>query len=656
MLSLSKDGLLRPSLSRGRWEWDEEKIVSQKLPDDVAEFLKRSIGKPPEDVKSSLRILSCFGASLSSALVKTLERALDRTLVDSLDVAVVEALLDKTDDRYRFSHDRIQEAAYNMIDILDRCECHFTYGMTLAPLAAGEEDDGILRLLTAATGDSILLIAVNQLNLAGPEAVQDESQYTIVANLNLRAGKKAIEMSGFEAAYSYFDHGISFLRKNHWKEHYTLSLELFNFAAKCALTNGDINSLTLLSQQVLRMARSFEDTLHVRYNTMCALAFSSDLPKSILTGFDVLSKLGIEVRGHGSRGVEACVEETKALLLAYTDDEILNTRRMTDPTMIMAMKFIGKLVTGMTQIMPETAPFVTQRIIQLSLAHGMSPVSPIGFVHLGSYMAKLGDISGGYNYVKLARSLLDKVGSRESAGEVICFGTQVVAYVEPLQAALEYHNKGYAVAMASGDVFLAAVNFMLNVGNSVCAGVNLQTMREKCDEAIKFFEERKQVIFLVQTHCVQRSLFKLIGTDEEPKYVSAEEQNIFATNNSVMTSYYYQKAYISFTFRSFDDTKENIEKYLACIGNTWANMFFAHAYQGFYVGLISFWLARKSREEPQWHERGNKSKLALKKWAESSMWTFENKWYLLEAEESFCNNDLACKIAACKILLSSAAI
>jgi hypothetical protein len=130
----------------------------------------------------------------------------------------------------------------------------------------------------------------------------------------------------------------------------------------------------------------------------------------------------------------------------------------------------------------------------------------------------------------------------------------------------------------------------------------------------------------------------LIGTYAEPKHVSADEQDILATNNSVMTSDYYQKAYISFMFRSYDDTKENIEKYLGCVGNTWANLLFAHAVHAFYTGLISFWVARKSREQ-QWYHRGKESKLALKRWAESSKWTFENKWCLLEAEESFCNND-----------------
>ena len=143
---------------------------------------------------------------------------------------------------------------------------------------------------------------------------------------------------------------------------------------------------------------------------------------------------------------------------------------------------------------------------------------------------------------------------------------------------------------------------------------------------------------MVQTQQFQRTASKLIGTDEEQKYVP-QGHDILATNNSVRISYYYSRAYTSFMYRSYDGTKENMEKYLTCIGDIWVNLFFAHALQAFYIGLISFWLARKSREEQHWYQRGNNSKLALKRWAESSQWTFEDKWLLLEAEESFCNND-----------------
>jgi hypothetical protein len=313
---------------------------------------------------------------------------------------------------------------------------------------------------------------------------------------------------------------------------------------------------------------------------------------------------------------------------------------MTDPNMIIAMKFLRLLEVGMTQIVPKSVPYVTQRIIQLSLLYGMSPVSPIGFVYFGSYIAKLGDINRGYQYVQLALSLLGKVGSRENAGEVICIGTQVRTYLEPLQAALEHHNEGYAAAMTSGDISQATINTFCLDFLRFCAGVNLHIVRDKYAESQRTMEERKQVLFTIYSEQNQRSISKLIGAGEEPKYVSAEEQSILATNSAIFRAYAYQNAYISFMFRSYDDTKHFTEKFFACTSNAaWANLFFTEAVHAFYIGLISFWLARQSRDEQHWYERGKASKTALKKWAESCKWNFENKWYLLNAEESFCDND-----------------
>jgi hypothetical protein len=204
---------------------------------------------------------------------------------------------------------------------------------------------------------------------------------------------------------------------------------------------------------------------------------------------------------------------------------------------------------------------------------------------------------------------------------------------------LEYHHEGYAAAMASGDSSLAVVNMFALNASSFFAGTNLQRMEGLCDNTVELCEQRQQSIFMVQAQQVQRTVSKLIGKGEEPQY-SSEGRDILASNSSVLRSYHYQTAYVSFIFRSYDDTIENIEKYFDLQQTTWGNLFLAHAIHAFHTGLISFWVARKSKElRQQWYDRGNQSKLALRRWAESSQWTFENKWYLLEAEESFCNND-----------------
>ena len=197
--------------------------------------------------------------------------------------------------------------------------------------------------------------------------------------------------------------------------------------------------------------------------------------------------------------------------------------------------------------------------------------------------------------MKLALSLLDKVGSRENAGEVILICTQVKLYVEPLQAALEYHHEGYTAAMVSGDSSLAVINLFSYDTSNFYAGTNLQKMH-KMYTNIQFSEQRKQLIFMVQSQLVQRTVSKLIGTVEESKY-SSERQDILAWNCSVVRSHHYQTAYVSFIFRSYDDAFENIEKFIALQDTTWGNLpFIASILVSSHYGWQE---SRRSRNGPE---------------------------------------------------------
>ncbi|KAL7550378.1 hypothetical protein ACHAWF_013621, partial [Thalassiosira exigua] len=165
----------------------------------------------PRGIQSSLCVLSCFGSNRTQHdIVQALETKLDLPLIQQLEVAVAEGLLNKTDECYIFSHDKIQEAAYPMIKPEDRHLNRFKYGITLAP----------------------------HLNIGGPAVTHDAKAGLAIANLNLLAGRRAMEKSDYSSAHSFFGHGISFLRKNQWREHYDLSLQLFDLAAECAFVSS----------------------------------------------------------------------------------------------------------------------------------------------------------------------------------------------------------------------------------------------------------------------------------------------------------------------------------------------------------------------------------------------------------------------------------
>ena len=103
------------------------------------------------------------------------------------------------------------------------------------------------------------------------------------------------------------------MREHHWGEHYDLSLELFELTAKCALSNGDHKRVSLLFEQVLEVAHSFEDKLEITYTYVRSLLTSSCLGEALTKGLYVLNELGIVLSGD----LDALLMETKAMLAEY---------------------------------------------------------------------------------------------------------------------------------------------------------------------------------------------------------------------------------------------------------------------------------------------------------------------------------------------------
>eukprot|EP00957_Ditylum_brightwellii_P073279 5570064-Ditylum_brightwellii.AAC.1 len=75
-----------------------------------------------------------------------------------------------------------------------------------------------------------MFTAVDQCN-RGKHFIKEEAERISLAELNLQAGEKAISTASFSTAALYLNSGIRLLQPEHWKDHYTLCLNLYH---KCA--------------------------------------------------------------------------------------------------------------------------------------------------------------------------------------------------------------------------------------------------------------------------------------------------------------------------------------------------------------------------------------------------------------------------------------
>eukprot|EP00956_Cyclotella_meneghiniana_P019312 scaffold32998_cov63-Cyclotella_meneghiniana.AAC.1 len=83
---------------------------------------------------------------------------------------------------------------------------------------------------------------------------------------------------------------------------------------------------------------------------------------------------------------------------------------MTDPMMLMVMRFLSRIQVIAYHVKPLMNPSLIVKKLEITISHGLSPAAPATFAYFGSHLAKLGDLSAGYRYAALGNALLNKLG------------------------------------------------------------------------------------------------------------------------------------------------------------------------------------------------------------------------------------------------------
>ncbi len=560
MVELNKRRILYPSLTRRRWIWECDKIRDMEVPDNVDCFIKKSFNRLPSEVLSALCMLSCFGSSVGIHLVRKLETEMRHSLIEQLDAAVTANILGKGNGKLFFLHEKLQEVAYSSIDSQVRCLEHFKYGLALSNIAKREKDD------------KLLIAAMEQINLGGPQAVTDGEQGVKVAEMNLNAGKIAMKMSDLNAAYSFFDSGISYLRKGHWDYHYDMTLELFNLAAKCAFTTGEYGSLKILTGQIIRYAKCFEDKCQAISTSITLLSWSINVPDAIKVLMNTLKSLGEEFPAAiTSSFVQGYLKSTRVKLASLSDESLLSYPLMVDRSKIMAMELLVKLHENLTFSGDTTSlPVIPLKMIQISLKHGMTPLSPIGFAQYGNYLALVREeFEEGHRYVKFALSLMKQIPSRSHDGAVKYYSNHTKLVVEPMQRAVENYLEAYKAAMKSGATKYAIASRYLYDSFSFWSGKRLDEVVESMKTTMKQMKYHKNMLTRALLLPTNRVALRLMGHNDTPQCglndiidEKPEEEDVTGKITSVTVVTTITKLYESLVFREFDKAKNSVENML----------------------------------------------------------------------------------------------
>ena len=132
---------------------------------------------------------------------------------------------------------------------------HMQYGMAIFSYTLDNCPDN----------SELFFTAVTQINHGDISVINDPSQRTILAKLNLKAGKLSIVLSDYSSALSLFEHGISYLGDDKWTSEYEVSLDLFDSAAEAACVLNKNIEVESYAEELVANAKSFDGSLNCEY-------------------------------------------------------------------------------------------------------------------------------------------------------------------------------------------------------------------------------------------------------------------------------------------------------------------------------------------------------------------------------------------------------
>jgi predicted ATPase len=228
---------------------------------------------------------------------------------------------------------------------------------------------------------SLIGIACDEINSAGPEATKDEDQRRKFAEWNLSAGQDISLQSDFASALYYFSQGIEFLGKDCWVLDPKLCLELHTGAVFASFALGEEHDVVARYAQYVIDHASFEDAIEVRQVILRSLTHSGKHEECTSKGLEILRRLDFEIASNPTpESVMTAMSSTDGIASKFSMEQII---ALCEKSVDDAEKRVVKsLDATMASCILSSSPFLPLAacgMIQYSFQHGICPESTTAF-------------------------------------------------------------------------------------------------------------------------------------------------------------------------------------------------------------------------------------------------------------------------------------
>lgn len=619
----------------GQWQWDTAQIEAMGITDNVVELMIARLKKLPKSAQQILCLAACIGNQFDiNNLTLLYEKPVEVTLQDLLP-ALQHGLIYPTNthktekkslaQHYKFSHARVKQAAYALIDETEKQTLHLKIGRLL------------LQHTKTITQEDKLFDIVNHLNY-GQQFITTNQERIELAKLNLVAGKKASAAAAHTSALTYLSTGMALLDENSWQQEYQLTYNLYKERASVEYLNGYFEKAETLLHQAEQQAKSILEKSTFYNKLIVQYTVQAKYRDAIQIGLKALNLLGVNLPQKEIKTViqtELAEIEQKLSLLSLQELIYLPNIEADENKMVI------QLLTNMQSVTyffnKDLWALTVVKAVNLLLQQGNTPQSPINYANYGLLRSALHQQPEfGYQLGLIGLEISRKQNFLSQKCKVCFVVTHfLMPWVKPLREVDALNEEGYQAGMECGQLQYVAYILMHKMINLFYRGNGLTHLSIELPIFQTFCQRTKNQLALDVLLGSELNLSYLTGLTDEFSQ-ETEKQYLqkcrFHQSDIALCIYHIFKAQSLYLYEQPELALTCLmvaNQYLATVSNT----ILIPAYN-FYHSLVLIELypkATQKEQETYWNQLKNNQQ-QMKLWSDNCIANFGHHYQLVAAE------------------------
>jgi PAS domain S-box len=633
-----------------KWCFNIEEIKKMNITENVIDLLNSKIKTLNPPTIQWLKYGACIGNQFD---LQTLALIGDKTaeiilysLQEAVDIGLI--YINKSETlhqlqgyiKFKFVHDRIQQAVYSIISEDEKCIIHLQLGQLH------------LKNYSDLNNSEQLFEIVRQLN-AGSAIITDEAKKVKLAELNLKAGIMAKKSSAYYSAYIYFKEGIKLLSNNAWEDYYDLTLQLYSDITEAAHLINAYNEMDKFVEIVLNNGKTLIDKIKVYKIKIEAYQAQLNLKEAMKTSGSILKSLGIYIPSEPKPcDLEEAFKVTWKAISGMQVEELTNLPSMKDPVKLAAMQILLSTFSVGFQLDSITGNIVICKMAELTVKYGNTPFAPavysfyaatlcshINNIELGDKLEEYMELA--YKLEKMSDKLVENPNMKQYKALVMDINNIFVRHwKEHIRETFKPCIEGYWCGVENGDFEYAGYCASMYGKNLFYSGQILEVVGKEIDINIKRLQKIQlglsniwinifgQVVQNLQGKC--KNILEFKGDYFYEDKMLPIIQDIGDIHG--MQFFYLTKMMLNYYFKNYSEAIECGQKVEKNVSRFVGIIDIAIFY--FYDSLVKLAVYSTSSEEEQEEilAKVNKNQEKMYTWSKFAPMNFLHKFYLVKAE------------------------